>query len=97
MILRSARSDGRQHAGDALTALDAPDVARIDDAYRTALAAAGKLGMAPLPAHCRRSLGRLAVRLGRPREAADHHEAARRLYETLGMTRRLQEVPAPRD
>jgi tetratricopeptide (TPR) repeat protein len=74
---------------DALSVLRPRSQLEIADSYRSALAIAEELGMAPLRAHCHLGLGRLEKRARRPAEAARHHGIARQLLEAMGMTRWL--------
>jgi hypothetical protein len=61
---------------------------RVDEArrrLREALTLAGELGMRPLTARCRLSLGRLERRLGEAEAAARHLDHAVSLFKALDM------------
>jgi len=61
------------------------DVERAERCLQDALARATELGMRPLAAHCRLSLGKLSRRLGRRQEADAHFAAATTAYREMAM------------
>jgi tetratricopeptide (TPR) repeat protein len=71
--------------GDITSSSDPPDAREAEDRYRGALALADELGMRPLAAHCRRGLGRLYRRTGRPDQAEEHLLAATAMFRAMGM------------
>jgi DNA-binding SARP family transcriptional activator/tetratricopeptide (TPR) repeat protein len=75
--------------GAALSALRPRSESEIADSYRSALVIAEDLGMEPLRAHCHLGLGRLERQAGRAAGGDGHHSMARRLFETMAMTRWL--------
>jgi len=64
--------------GEILAELD--DRVEAEAALRRALGLADELGMRPLAAHCHFALARLGAGGGRASEAAEHLDAARRIY-----------------
>jgi hypothetical protein len=61
-----------------------PDVAAAEAHYTTSTALASELGMRPLVAHCRFSLGKLYGRAG-DRRATEHLTMAMSLFHEMGM------------
>ena len=60
--------------------------------YRQALAAAERLEMRPLQAHCRLGLGKLYRRMSRPDEARAELFTAVAMLRVMGMARWLPEA-----
>jgi tetratricopeptide (TPR) repeat protein len=71
-----------------------PDAALAEAHYQQALALAEALGMRPLQAHCRRSLGTLYAKIGRREQAHLELSTAIDLYRTMEMTFWLPEAEA---
>ena len=65
---------------------EANQLGEAEQWYRHALQQASNLSMRPLMAHCHRGLANLYFRQGDKREAQFEHEAARKIYRSLGMT-----------
>jgi hypothetical protein len=63
---------------------DRPDVAAAEAHYATSTALALELGMRPLVARCRLSLGELYGRVG-DRRATEHLTSAIGLFQEMGM------------
>jgi tetratricopeptide (TPR) repeat protein len=80
--------------GDVVAAGEPAATARADEAYQQALVIAEELGMRPLEAHCRRSLGQQYRRAGRTHEARAELNVAIDLYLSMGMTHWLAEAEA---
>ena len=72
----------------------AADPAVAGEAFRAGLALAEELGMRPLEAHCRLSLGSLALRCEHFKEAAEHLEQASARYAELDMAPWLRRAQA---
>jgi class 3 adenylate cyclase/tetratricopeptide (TPR) repeat protein len=72
--------------GDAAATGDTPDLGGAATACRQALALAEELGMAPLVARCRLTLGEVELRAGEPDRAREHLAAAAAGFEAMGMT-----------
>jgi tetratricopeptide (TPR) repeat protein len=70
--------------GDVVSHRDSPDVAAAEAHYATSLALALELGMRPLVARCRFSLGKLYGRAG-DRRATEHLTSAMSLFREMGM------------
>ena len=71
-----------------------PDVQQAEARYQEALMRAEALGMRPLQAHCRLSLGTLYGKLGRQEEARAALTAAIELYWSMEMTFWLPQAEA---
>lgn len=71
-----------------------PESDQAEAHYRQALALADELGMRPLQAHCRRSLGKLYATIGRRAEARSELDTAIKLYRAMEMTFWLPQVEA---
>lgn len=83
----------RGHAAHALGLIGAaaatgetPDLAGAATACHQALVLAEELGMSPLVARCRLTLGEIELRAGEPDRAREHVAAAAAGFQTLGMT-----------
>src|SRR5262249_39120361 len=70
--------------GETVSHRDRPDVAAAEAHYATSTALALELGMRPLVAYCRFSLGKLYGRAG-DRRAAQHLTTAMSLFHEMGM------------
>jgi tetratricopeptide (TPR) repeat protein len=70
--------------GDVVSHRDCRDVAAAEAHYATSLALALELGMRPLVARCRFSLGKLYGRAG-DRRATEHLTSAMTLFQEMGM------------
>jgi tetratricopeptide (TPR) repeat protein len=68
--------------GEVVSHRDCPDVAAAEAHYATSTALALKLGMRPLVAHCRFSLGKLRGRVG---DRPEHLTTAMSLFHEMGM------------
>jgi class 3 adenylate cyclase/tetratricopeptide (TPR) repeat protein len=73
---------------------DPPDVAQAEAHYQQALALAEELGMRPLQAHCRLSLGTLDLKMGQPNRARSELSTAIDLYRAMDMTFWLPQAEA---
>ena len=71
--------------GETASHRDCPDVAAAEAHYATSTALASELGMRPLVAHCRFSLGKLHRRAGDRRAAKEHLTTAMSLFREMGM------------
>jgi DNA-binding winged helix-turn-helix (wHTH) protein/tetratricopeptide (TPR) repeat protein len=80
--------------GEIAAPSDPPKLERADDYYRQALALADELGMRPLLAHCRRGLGTLYAKVGRPEQARPELTTAIELYRSMEMTFWLPQAEA---
>ena len=70
--------------GEVVSHRDCPDIAAAEAHYATSTALALKLGMRPLVAHCRFSLGKLRGRVG-DRQTTEHLTTAMSLFNEMGM------------
>jgi tetratricopeptide (TPR) repeat protein len=70
--------------GEAASHRDYPDPAAAEAHYATSMALASELGMRPLVAHCRFSLGKLHARAGE-RQATENLTTAMSLFHEMGM------------
>jgi tetratricopeptide (TPR) repeat protein len=70
------------------------DPEQADNHYRDALVLAEKLGMRPLAAHCRLSLGRLYGRTGSREQAQEQVATATTMYRDMDMTHWLVQAEA---
>jgi tetratricopeptide (TPR) repeat protein len=70
--------------GETVSHRNCPDVAAAEAHYTTSTALASELGMRPLVAHCRFSLGKLYGRAG-DRRATDNLAMAMSLFDEMGM------------
>ena len=70
--------------GETVSHRDCPDVAAAEAHYAASTALASELGMRPLVAHCRFSLGKLYGRAG-DRRATEHLTTAMSLFHEIGM------------
>jgi class 3 adenylate cyclase/tetratricopeptide (TPR) repeat protein len=70
--------------GETVSHCNCPDVAAAEAHYTTSTALASELGMRPLVAHCRFSLGKLYGRAG-DRRATEHLTTAVNLFREIGM------------
>ena len=71
--------------GESASHHDCPDVAAAEAHHATSTALALELGMRPLVAHCRLSLGRLHGRAGDRQVAMEHLTTARSMFHEMGM------------
>ncbi|WP_334444184.1 ATP-binding protein [Bradyrhizobium sp. AZCC 1610] len=79
--------------GETASHRDCPDVAAAEAHYVTATALASELGMRPLVAHCRFSVGKLLGRAGDWR-ATEHLTTAMNLFREMGMGFWLEKAEA---
>ena len=79
--------------GETASHRDCPDVAAAEAHYATSTALALELGMRPLVAHCRFSLGKLHGRAG-DRRATEHLTTAMNLFREMGMRFWLEKAEA---
>jgi class 3 adenylate cyclase/tetratricopeptide (TPR) repeat protein len=79
--------------GETASHRDCPDVAAAEAHYATATALASELGMRPLVAHCRFSVGKLLGRAGDWR-AIEHLTTAMNLFREMGMGYWLEKAEA---
>ena len=79
--------------GETASHRDSPDVAAAEAHYATATALALELGMRPLAAHCRFSVGKLLGRAGDWR-AIEHLTTAMNLFREMGMGFWLEKAEA---
>jgi tetratricopeptide (TPR) repeat protein len=70
--------------GEVVSHRDSPDLAAAEAHYATSTALALELGMRPLVAHCRFSLGKLHGRVG-DRRATEHLTTAMSMFNEMGM------------
>jgi len=70
--------------GEIASQRDCPDLAAVEAHYAASMALAAELGMRPLLAHCRFSLGKLHGRAG-DRRAAEDFTTAMNLFDEMGM------------
>jgi tetratricopeptide (TPR) repeat protein len=70
--------------GEIASQRDCPDLAAVEAHYAASMALAAELGMRPLLAHCRFSLGKLHGRTG-DRRAAEDLTTAMSLFDEMGM------------
>jgi class 3 adenylate cyclase/tetratricopeptide (TPR) repeat protein len=99
-----ALTRGRQERGNQAYALcllgniaaqyEPPEAMQAEDHYRQALALAEELGMRPLVAHCRRSLGTLYATTGQQEQARTELATAIDLYRAMDMTFWLPQTEA---
>ena len=80
--------------GDAATHPEQFDVEAGEGHYRQALAAAERLGMRPLVAHCHLGLGRVCLHRGQRDQASYHLAAATTTYRETGMAYWLAQAEA---
>jgi tetratricopeptide (TPR) repeat protein len=85
---------GLRELGDAIAAVESPDVAYADGLYKQALAIADEPGMRPLQARCHLSLGKLYRKTGRDHDARAGLNVAIDLYLSMEMTHWLPEAEA---
>ncbi len=71
--------------GETASHHDCPDVAAAEAHHATSTALAAELGMRPLVAHCRLSLGKLYGRAGDRRAATEHFSTAMSMFHEMGM------------
>ncbi len=71
--------------GETASHHDSPDVAAAETHLATSTALASELGMRPLVARCRLSLGKLHGRAGDRRAATEHLTAAMSMFHEMGM------------
>jgi class 3 adenylate cyclase/tetratricopeptide (TPR) repeat protein len=79
--------------GETASHRDSPDVAAAEPHYATATALASELGMRPLVAHCRFSVGKLYGRAGDWR-ATEHLTTAMNQFREMGMRFWLEKAEA---
>jgi class 3 adenylate cyclase/tetratricopeptide (TPR) repeat protein len=90
VVLASERGERGHEAwahhllGEMASHRDCPDIVAAEAHYATSMALAWELGMRPLVAHCRFSLGKLHGRAG-DRRATEHLAAAMSLFQEMGM------------
>jgi tetratricopeptide (TPR) repeat protein len=80
--------------GEIAAQRDPLEVEPAEDHHRQALALAEELGMRPLQAHCRLSLGTLYTKVGRRKEAHAELSTAIELYRAMEMTFWLPQTEA---
>ena len=91
VVLAGARGERGPEAwahlllGDTASHYDCPNVAAAEADLGTSTALASELGMRPLVARCRLSLGKLHGRGGDRRAAAEHLTAATSMFHEMGM------------
>jgi tetratricopeptide (TPR) repeat protein len=99
IVLASERGEHGHEAwahrllGETASHRDCPDVAAAEAHFATSTALASELGMRPLVAHCRFSLGKLHRRAG-DRRAAELLATAMSLFHEMGMRFWLEKAEA---
>ncbi|HSF29004.1 MAG TPA: AAA family ATPase [Candidatus Tectomicrobia bacterium] len=91
---RSTEARGRHLCGEIAMQWDPPHTEEAEAGYREALVLAEELGMRPLQAHCRHSLGSLYARIGRQEQACAELSIAIGLYRAMDMVFWLPQAEA---
>jgi len=99
VVLASERGEpgheawAHHHLGETASHRDCPDVAAAEAHYTTSTALGSELGMRPLVAQCRFSLGKLYGQAG-DRRATEHLATAMSLFHEMGMRFWFEEAEA---